>query len=184
MEGLTLYIIIGIIALVIIYVLLTLNKLIKLNNKVKEAFATMDVYLKKRWDLIPNLVEAVKGYAKHESETLENIIAARNNYAKLSTSEKLSSNEEISSSLTKLFALAESYPDLKANKNFLDLSKQLTAVEDEIAHSRKYYNGSVRQYNNQIEMIPSNIVALIFGFKSKAMFEASEEEKQSIKVDL
>ena len=170
MEGLTLYIIIGIIALVIIYVLLTLNKLIKLNNKVKEAFATMDVYLKKRWDLIPNLVETVKGYAKHESETLE-------------SSEKLSSNEEISSSLTKLFALAESYPDLKANKNFLDLSKQLTAVEDEIAHSRKYYNGSVRQYNNQIEMIPSNIVASMFGFKKFEYFKADEKEKETPKVE-
>ena len=158
MEGLTLYIIIGIIALVIIYVLLTLNKLIKLNNKVKEAFATMDVYLKKRWDLIPNLVETVKGYAKHESETLENIIAARNNYAKLSTSEKLSSNEEISSSLTKLFALAESYPELKANENFLALQNDLKDTEDKITYARQFYNDSAMSFNNLVQMFPSNIV--------------------------
>lgn len=180
----TQYIIIGIVALLVIYVLLTLNKIIRANNKVKEAFATMDVYLKKRWDLIPNLIETTKGYAKYESETLEKIINARNNYANLSMNDKLNSNEEISANLSRLFALAESYPDLKANNNFLDLSKQLTKVEDEIAHSRKYFNACVREYNNKIQMVPSNIVALSFGYKAKNMFEATAEEKENVKVEL
>ncbi len=178
------YIIGIIVGLLVVYIVVTLNKIIKANNKVKEAFSTMDVYLKKRWDLIPNLVETTKGYAKYESETLEGIVRERNNYAKLSMNDKLNSNEEITTNLNKLFALAESYPDLKANENFLDLSKQLTTVEDEIAHARKYYNASVREFNNRIEMVPSNIVAAIFGYKSKKMFEATEEEKENIKVEM
>ena len=144
----------------------------------------MDVYLKTRWDLIPNMVNTTKAYAKYESETLEGIVKERNNYAKLSMSDKLNSNEEISNNLNKLFALAEDYPELKASENFLDLSKQLTAVEDEIAHSRKYYNASVREYNNRIQMIPSNIFAAIFGFKTKNMFEATAEEKENVKVEM
>ena len=170
--------------LLIVYIIVTVNKIIKANNKVKEAFSTMDVYLKKRWDLIPNLVNTTKAYAKYESETLEGIVKERTNYAKLSMKDKLSSNEEISSNLNKLLALAESYPELKANENFLDLSKQLTTVEDEIAHSRKYYNASVREFNNRIEMVPSNIVAKIFGYKSKNMFEATAEEKENIKIEM
>ena len=173
-----------IVGLLVIFVVVTLNKIIKANNKVKEAFSTMDVYLKKRWDLIPNIVNTTKAYAKYESETLEGIVKERNNYAKLSMSDKLNSNEEISNNLNKLFALAEDYPELKASENFLDLSKQLTAVEDEIAHSRKYYNASVREYNNRIQMIPSNIVAAIFGFKTKNMFEATAEEKENVKVEM
>ena len=173
-----------IVGLLVIFVVFTLNKIIKANNKVKEAFSTMDVYLKKRWDLIPNIVNTTKAYAKYESETLEGIVKERNNYAKLSMSDKLNSNEEISNNLNKLFALAEDYPELKASENFLDLSKQLTAVEDEIAHSRKYYNASVREYNNRIQMIPSNIVAAIFGFKTKNMFEATAEEKENVKVEM
>ncbi len=178
------YIIGAIVGLLIVYIIFTLNKLIRANNKVKEAFSTMDVYLKKRWDLIPNLVNTTKAYAKYESETLEGIVKERSNYAKLSMTDKLSSNEEITSNLNKLFALAEDYPELKANENFLDLSKQLTAVEDEIAHSRKYYNASVREFNNRVEMIPSNIIAAIFGFKSKKMFEATAEEKENVKVEM
>ena len=180
------WIIIGIVVLVLIVLIVpAYNSLVQLRNRVRDQWAQIDVQLKRRFDLIPNLVETVKGYAKHESETLENVVKARNSYVSATTpADQIKADGELEKAISKLFALAESYPDLKANKNFLDLSKQLTAVEDEIAHSRKYYNGSVRQYNNQIEMIPSNIVALIFGFKSKAMFEASEEEKQSIKVDL
>ena len=173
-----------IVGLLVVFVVVTLNKIIRANNKVKEAFSTMDVYLKKRWDLIPNIVNTTKAYAKYESETLEGIVKERNNYAKLSMSDKLNSNEEISNNLNKLFALAEDYPELKASENFLDLSKQLTAVEDEIAHSRKYYNASVREYNNRIQMIPSNIIAAIFGFKTKNMFEATAEEKENVKVEM
>lgn len=180
-----LYIVIGIIALLIIYIFITFNGLVKLNNRVKEAFATMDVYLKKRWDLIPNIVETVKGYAKHEKETLKEVIELRNSaYDSMSDEEKITTNNKINSVMSKIMALAESYPDLKANENFVDLSKQLSKVEDEIANSRKYFNGTVRDFNNKVEMFPSNIIAGLLGYKSKRMFEASDEEKKNVKVEL
>ena len=161
------------------------QSVVQLNNKVDEAFSTMDVYLKKRWDLIPNIVETVKGYAKHEKDTLKEVVELRNStYDKMSDEEKIKTNEQLSSGINKIMALAEVYPDLKANENFKDLSKQLTKVEDDIANSRKYYNGVVRIYNNKVEMFPSNIIAKLLGYKSKSMFEASKEERQNIKVSL
>lgn len=179
------YIIIAIIVLIVIYALALYNSLVKLNNKVKEAFSTMDVYLKKRWDLIPNIVETVKGYAKHEKDTLKEVVELRNSiYDKMSDEEKIKTNEQLSSGINKIMALAEAYPDLKANENFKDLSKQLTKVEDDITNSRKYYNGVVRIYNNKVEMFPSNILAGLFGYKSKAMFEASANERENVKVEL
>lgn len=179
------YIIIAIIVLIVIYALALYNSLVKLNNKVKEAFSTMDVYLKKRWDLIPNIVETVKGYAKHEKDTLKEVVELRNSiYDKMSDEEKIKTNEQLSSGINKIMALAEAYPDLKANENFKDLSKQLTKVEDDITNSRKYYNGVVRIYNNKVEMFPSNIFAGLFGYKSKAMFEASANERENVKVEL
>ncbi len=179
------YIIIAIIILIIIYALALYNSFVKMNNRVKEAFSTMDIYLKKRWDLIPNLVETVKGYAKHEKDTLKEVIELRNNiYDKMSNEEKIKTNEQLSNSINKIMALAEAYPNLKANENFKDLSKQLAKVEDDIANSRKYYNGVVRIYNNKVEMFPSNIFAGLFGYKSKAMFEASANERENIKFEL
>lgn len=179
------YIIIAIIVLIVIYALALYNSFVKLNNKVKEAFSTMDVYLKKRWDLIPNIVEIVKGYAKHEKDTLKEVVELRNStYDKMSDEEKIKTNEQLSSGINKIMALAEAYPDLKANENFKDLSKQLTKVEDDITNSRKYYNGVVRIYNNKVEMFPSNIFAELFGYKSKAMFEASANERENVKVEL
>lgn len=179
------YIIIAIIVLIVIYALALYNSFVKLNNKVKEAFSTMDVYLKKRWDLIPNIVEIVKGYAKHEKDTLKEVVELRNStYDKMSDEEKIKTNEQLSSGINKIMALAEAYPDLKANENFKDLSKQLTKVEDDITNSRKYYNGVVRIYNNKVEMFPSNIFAGLFGYKSKAMFEASVNERENVKVEL
>lgn len=179
------YIIIAIIVLIVIYALALYNSFVKLNNKVKEAFSTMDVYLKKRWDLIPNIVETVKGYAKHEKDTLKEVVELRNStYDKMSDEEKIKTNEQLSSGINKIMALAEAYPDLKANENFKDLSKQLTKVEDDIANSRKYYNGVVRIYNNKVEMFPSNIFAGLFGYKSKAMFETSANERENVKVEL
>ena len=175
----TVYIVVAIIVLIIAYALITCNTLIKLKNQVKEAFATMDVYLKKRWDLIPSIVETVKGYAKHEKSTLEEITTLRNKVY-----EKIDTNNHMSPEITKLIALAESYPELKADKNFRDLSNQLTKVEDEIAHSRKYYNATVRVYNNKVQMVPSNIIALILGYKTETMFEAKSEEKENVKVEL
>lgn len=179
------YIIIVIILLIIIYGLILYNSFVNLSNKVKEAFSTMDVYLKKRWDLIPNIVETVKGYAKHEKNTLESVIRLRNNsYDNLSYEDKIKTNEQLSSSINKIMILAEAYPDLKANKNFQDLSNQLIKVEDDIANSRKYYNGVVRIFNNKVEMFPSNIFAGLFGYKSIAMFEANANERENIKVEL
>lgn len=179
------YIIIAIIILIIVYAFALYNSFVKLNNKVQEAFSTMDVYLKKRWDLIPNIVETVKGYAKHEKDTLKEVVELRNStYDKMSDEEKIKTNEQLSSGINKIMALVEAYPDLKANENFKDLSNQLTKVEDDIANSRKYYNGIVRIYNNKVEMFPSNIFANIFGYKSKAMFEASANERENVKVEL
>ena len=178
-----LYIVIAVIVIILIITLVTYNKLVQLNNKVEEAFATMDVYLKKRWDLIPNIVEVVKGYAKHEKETLENVISLRNSsYDKMSSNEKLKANEELASGINKIMALAEAYPDLKANTNFSDLSNQLSSVEEDIANGRKYYNATVRVFNDKVEMFPSNIVASIFGYKTKDMFTADEAERESVKV--
>ena len=179
------YLVIGVIALLVIYVLVTYNGFVRIKNRVEEAFSTMDVYLKKRWDLIPNIVETVKGYAKHEKSTLSEVIKLRNGvYDDMSSDEKIKANQELSKGITKIMALAEQYPDLKANENFKDLSAQLTKIEDEIANSRKYYNGTVREFNDKVQMFPSNVVAMIFGYKAKTMFEANEEERKNVKVSL
>ena len=177
------YIILLIIILIIIYAFALYNNFVKLNNKVKEAFSTMDVYLKKRWDLIPNIVETVKGYAKHEKDTLEEVVELRNStYDKMSDDEKIKTNEQLSSGISKIMVLAEAYPDLKANENFKNLSKELSKVEDDIANSRKYYNGIVRIYNNNVEMFPSNIIANMGGFKPMPFFEVEEADKEVPKV--
>jgi len=179
------YILIVIIAVILIYAFILYNGFVSLNNKVKEAFSTMDVYLKKRWDLIPNIVETVKGYSKHEKDTLIEVIEMRSGYYdNMSLDEKIKANEALTSDISRIMAIAEAYPELKANENFINLSKELTKVEEDIANSRKYYNGVVRIYNNKVEMFPSNIFAKIFGFKSKSMFEAKEEEKENVKVEL
>ena len=168
-----------------IYTGATYNSLINLRNTVEEAFATMDVYLKKRLDLIPNIVESVKGYAKHEAQTLQNVISARNgNYNSMSAEQKMQANSELSRSLAGFNILAEQYPDLKANQNFLDLNNQLQRTEEDIANARKYYNAVVKGYNNKIEMFPSSIIAKLFKFGKKQMFAIENEaEKQAVKVD-
>ena len=179
-----LIVIIAIIVIIGIYIASTYNKFIKSRNTVDEAFSTMDVYLKKRWDLIPNIVETVKGYAKHEKETLEKVISLRNSaYENMSDEEKIKANEQLTSGINKIMALAEAYPDLKANENFKDLSNQLTKVEEDIANSRKYYNGVVRIYNDKVKMFPSNIFAGLFGYKAKKMFETAAAERENIKVE-
>lgn len=181
----TLYIIIGIIVLLLIYILVTYNKLVETNNIVKEAFSTMDIYLKKRWDLIPNLVEVVKGYAKHEKEILNQVTTLRtNNYQNMSMDKKINVNEQLTQGISKIIAISENYPDLKASQNFLELSRDLTKIEDEIANSRKYYNGSVRIFNTKIQVFPNNIISKIFGFKEANMFEANADERNNVNVDL
>ncbi len=178
-------IILIVVIILVLYILLTWNSLIRLKNRVKESFATMDVYLKKRWDLIPNLVAVVQGYAKHEKETITNITKLRNTvYDDLSTKEKIRTNFDVFDNITKLVALAEDYPDLKANQNYMQLSNDLVKIEDEIAKSRKYYNATVRIYNNKVEMFPSNIVAKITGHKKEMMFEAQKEEREKVSVKL
>jgi len=179
------YIILGIVAILAIYVIATFNGLTQTRNRVDEAFATMDVYLKKRWDLIPNLVETVKGYMKHEKSTLKEIVELRNKaYDKMTEEDKVDVNNKLTQGISKLFALAESYPDLKANQNFMDLSAQLTKVEDDIANSRKYYNGAVRTLNDKVQMFPGNMIAGMLGFKTRKMFEAAETERENVKVSL
>ena len=181
MTGIIIAIII--IVLILAFIFGTYNSLVQLRNKVKEAFSTMDVYLKKRWDLIPNLVETVKGYASHEAKTLEEVTNLRNkSYSDLDQSEKVDVNNKLTSCINKLLAVAENYPDLKANTNFLDLSNQLTGIENDIANSRKYYNATVRNLNDKVQMFPSNIVAGMFGFKEEKMFEANEQERENVKV--
>lgn len=179
------YIIMAVIILLIVYIFVLYNGFVSLNNKVKEAFATMDVYLKKRWDLIPNLVETVKGYANHEQETFSEVTKLRNsNYESMSNEEKIITNEKMNTKIDRIMALKEAYPELKANENFKDLSEQLRKIEDDIANSRKYYNAVVRLYNNKVEMFPNNLVAKIFGYQLKKMFEASVDERKNVKVEL
>ncbi len=177
-------IILALVVLVGIFVVGAYNSLVKLRNGVEEAFSTMDVYMKKRFDLIPNLIETVKGYTAHESETLEKIVNARNRTASAATTEERLENENmLTGALRSLFALAEGYPDLKANQNFLDLQAQLRVVEEDISNSRRYYNGTVRDYNIKTEVFPYNIVAGLFGFGRKPMFELSDEaERENVKV--
>ena len=179
------YILAIILVLLVIYVFATYNSFVKLKNRVKEAFSTMDVYLKKRWDLIPNIVEVVKGYAKHEKDTIKEVVELRNSvYDKMDDQTKVDTNNKITQGLTKIMALAEAYPDLKADKNFRELQSELSSVEEDIANARKYYNGSVRLYNNKVQMVPSNIVAMIFGYKTEKMFEIDSVEKENVKVEL
>ena len=173
-----------VVAVIAIWAVGGYNGFIKGKNNVEEAFATMDVYLKKRYDLIPNLVETVKGYAKHEKETLENITAARAKVSNAgSVEERAQAENQLTGALKTLFAVAEAYPDLKANSNFLNLQNQLQQVEQDIANARKYYNAVVKKYNNKCEMFPSSIIAGMFHFERKPMFEVgSEAERENVQV--
>lgn len=179
-------IVIACVVLVILLMFLSIyNGFVRLRNDVEEGFATMDVYLKKRFDLIPNLVETVKGYAIHEKSVLEEVTKARSAVSNSSsTEERVKGENQITSTLKTLFAVSEAYPDLKANSNFQSLMDELKGIEGDIANSRKYYNAVVKKYNIKIDTFPSNIVASIFGFVKKPMFEISDEtERQNISVD-
>lgn len=178
------WIVLGIVAVIALYAIAQYNGFVQLKNVVEEAFSTMDVYLKKRYDLIPNIVETVKGYASHEKETLEQVIAARNKAVSAQTPEaQLQAEGDLNKVMGRLFALTESYPDLKANTNFMDLQNQLQTIETEIAQSRKYYNGTVRQFNTKVETFPSNIIANVFNFMKKPLFEVTDAaERENVKV--
>lgn len=178
------WIIIGVVALIIVlWIVGAYNSLVTLRNRVKDQWAQIDVQLKRRFDLIPNLVETVKGYAKHESETLENVMKCRNNFADAKSPEdKMKANCELSKAITSLYAVAENYPDLKANQNFMDLQNQLNETENKIASARQFYNDTVLQYNNKVELFPSNLIANMFHFVKEAFFEANETERQNVQV--
>lgn len=177
-------IIIGVIVIALIVYLISLyNSLVKMRNIVEEAFSTMDVYLKQRWDLVPNLVETVKGYAKHEKDTLTQVLAARAGaYTDMSTEEKIAANKKLTEGLGRLFAVAEAYPQLQANASFQNLQAELSRLETDIANSRKYYNGAVRAYNDKVQMFPNNMVAGLFKFTKKEMFEIEEKQRENVKV--
>jgi len=173
----------GIVIIVFFWFVGTYNMLVRYRNMVRESFSTMDVYMKKRYDLIPNLVETVKGYANHESATLERVIEARNSAQNSRSLEERAEDETLlNGSLKSLFALSEAYPDLKANTNFMNLQKQMQSVEVDIANSRKYYNAVVRDYNIKIESFPSSIIASAFNFEKEQQFEIAILERENVKV--
>ncbi len=178
------WIIVGVVVLLIIIAIIGMyNNLVTLRMRVKNAWAQIDTQLKRRFDLIPNLVETVKGYAAHEQSTLEKVIAARNSYASASTVEdKAAANNALTETLKSIFALSESYPDLKANENFMALQTELSGTEDKIAYSRQFYNDTVQMYNTAIMRFPANLIAGMFGFKEEAFFSIDEAQKEPVKV--
>lgn len=164
---------------IVVWVIGVYNSLVGLRNMVKNAWAQIDVQLKRRRDLIPNLVETVKGYAKHESGTLEAVIAARNQAMKAtSIDESIKAEQQLGGALGRLMVVMEAYPDLKANANFLSLQEELTSTENKIGFSRQYYNDEVMKFNTRLESFPANMVAGPFGFKPATFFEVSNEKER------
>lgn len=160
------------------------NNFVRLKNGCEEAFSTIDIYLKKRYDLIPNLVETVKGYAKHESETLEKVVAARNRAASASTTaEKIEADANVSNAIKSINMVAERYPELKANANFMDLSNQLKSIETQLADQRRYYNGRVKAFNTDKDIFPKSVIASMMHLEKMPYFELdSAEERQNVKI--
>lgn len=177
------YILIGIAVLIGGYLIITYNSLVLLRTRIEESFSGIDVQLKRRADLIPNLVETVKGYAKHEKGVFEEVTKARSALVNADTTkEKADADNMLTGALKSLFAVAEAYPDLKANANFQQLQQELTDTEDKVAYSRQFYNKNVLDYNAKTEMFPSNIVASAFNFSKFDFFETPEEERKKIEV--
>ena len=176
----------GIVLVVLVPFIATYNSLVRLRNQVKNSWAQIDVQLKRRHDLIPNLMETVKGYMKHERGTLEAVTNARNLAQKAvgaGVGAQSKAEGELSSALSRLLVVVENYPDLKASQNFLALQEELTSTENKISFSRQYYNDSVLRYNNQTQMFPSNIIAGMTGFKASEFFEVTAvEEREAPKV--
>ena len=177
------YVIGGLIGLFLVWLLFTYNGLVTLRNRVREAWSQIDVQLKRRASLIPNLIETVKGYAKHEKELLENVTKARAAMVgATSPHEKAAANDVLTGALKSLFAVAEDYPDLKASENFKQLQEELSDTETKVAASRQFYNTNVLDLNNSLEQFPSAMVGQWFGFKKEDFFKTSEEEKKDIEV--
>ena len=171
--------IVAVIILIVFYIIGIYNKLVNARNKVNDQFAQIDVQLKRRSDMIPNLVETVKGYTKHEEKTLKEVVEARN---KMNTAnginEELEASNQVTSALNKLFALSEAYPDLKANETFMSLQQDLKETEDKLSYARSFYNDTVLNYNNLREQFPSNIIAKLFNFGKIEFFKTEDKEKE------
>lgn len=178
------WIVIGVVIVVILWLLFTYNSLITLRNRVREAWSQIDVQLKRRSSLIPNLVEAVKGYAKHEKSVFENVTKARSALLGAKTPHQAAAaNDMLSGALKSLFAIAENYPNLKASENFKHLQEEISDTETKVAAARQFYNTSVLDLNNSLETVPSAWVGALFGFKKEEFFKATEEEKREVKIE-
>jgi len=178
-----LWVILAVIVLVALWLIAVFNGLISLRNRTKEAWSDIDVQLKRRYDLIPNLVESVKGYAKHEKDLLENVTKARTEAMQAKDiASKAKAENALSETLKSIFAVSENYPDLKASQNFLALQEELADTENKIEASRRFYNGNVRDFNTKIEVFPNNMFANSLGFKAFDLFEAAAGEKEPVKV--
>lgn len=182
MEWIVLIVVLAILFIIIFWIIGVYNALVRLRNNVRNSYSQIDVQLKRRHDLIPNLMETVKGYMKHERETLEAVTKARQMAVDVSGLENIKDQARVENMLTEtlksLFAVSENYPDLKANTNFLQLQEELTTTENKISFSRQYYNDSVMTFNNKIEMFPSNIIAGMFSFKQAEFFEVEDEAER------
>jgi len=181
----TIWILIGVSVFLFLMFMISYNSFIRLRNQVKNAWAQIDVQLKRRTDLIPNLINTVKGYAKHEKDVLENVTKARSAIMSAEGDVKASAKGEnmLSGALKSLFAVSENYPDLKANQNFMQLQEELAGTENKVASTRQYYNDSVMEYNTKRESFPSNIIASLFNFKKEDLFEIEESEREVPKVE-
>ena len=181
MEG-TVMIILIFIAVIIMIILSKYNKIIKLKNNVKQAKSGIDIYLNQRFDLIPNLVECVKGYTKHEKDTLENITKMRAEY--VNGNKNIKNAEKINDGMNKIMAVAERYPELKASEQFLNLQSNLSKMESQLQAARRIYNNEVTKYNTCISVVPNNIIARLFGFKEMDLFEIEEFKRENIDINL
>jgi|SRR3989338_3541492 len=183
MASIILGVIFGILAFIVLFIIVTFNSLIMLRNRVDNAWSQIDVQLKRRYDLIPNLVNAVKGYIKHERGTLTEITKMRSKLISGSMSEKAKASDAISNALKTIFAVSEDYPKLQASENFKMLQEELAGTESKIAFSRQFYNDNVMSLNNKIQQFPSNIIANWLNFKEKEFFKSEEREKKPVKVE-
>ncbi len=179
---LVLIVLVGIFILFGLWLVGTYNRLITLRTRIDNAWAQIDVFLKRRYDLIPNLVETVKGYAKHERETLESVMKARAGLMQGSAEDRMQANNMLSQTLKSLFAVTEAYPNLKANENFMELQRELSSTEDGIASVRSQYNNTVEPFNRDLQTFPTNIIAGMFGFTQKPWFQTAAEEREAPKV--
>jgi len=174
----------GLIAILIVFLWSLYNGFVTLKAQIEEAWSQIDVQLKRRLDLIPNLVSSVKGYAKHEKSVFENVTKARSSLMKAETPEAMAkANDALSGALKSLFAVAEAYPQLRANENFLQLQRELSDTEDKVAYARQFYNSTVMDYNVKVRVFPNALIANAFGFKEQPFFKATDEERKGVKVE-